>query len=149
LCSVPEKGTREDLIVQYSSSVSQFSSPICKMLFKYYLVVLGWIIGNHFVSANSIQLLNAPRALPPDNLHFLPRPRSSTPIARRGTVFKNSTTLDKSWSGAVLFSLYASTPSILHSAQSLTCLIQQSGQNYYKRNNTLCWSGNCLYNLLY
>lgn len=81
------------------------------MLFKQLASILSLILSISFAAGsvvtlnNDLQLHSAPRAFPVDTSRSLPRAHSLTPLLKRGTVFKNSTTLDKSWNGAVLFSL--------------------------------------------
>ncbi|CZR52289.1 uncharacterized protein PAC_02166 [Phialocephala subalpina] len=72
------------------------------MYSKYYMFVLSWIIGTSFVTASLVSLSNAPQSR---NSAF--RRALSSPSLKRDIVYKNSTTLDKSWNGAELISFKA------------------------------------------
>jgi hypothetical protein len=65
------------------------------------MFVLSWIIGTNFVAAGLVSLSN-----PPQSRNSAFRRALSSPSFKRDTVYKNSTTLDKSWNGAELLGLY-------------------------------------------
>lgn len=79
------------------------------MLASYFILALSWAIGLNFVSAelaplnSDLEIRNAPGTSSMHTLLALRRALSASAL-KRDTVFKNSTSLDKSWDGAVLFS---------------------------------------------
>jgi hypothetical protein len=80
------------------------------MLASQLLFALSWVSVLSLVAAgiaplnNNFELRNAPGTSSSDTLRALRRSLSSAAIVKRDTVFKNSTSLDSSWDGAVLFS---------------------------------------------
>ncbi|KAF8858413.1 hypothetical protein BDZ45DRAFT_674010 [Acephala macrosclerotiorum] len=69
---------------------------------KFCTFVLSWIIGISFVSAGIAPLSDVPQ-----HRDTAFRRSLSSPSLKRDTVYKNSTTLDKSWNGAELLSFKA------------------------------------------
>ena len=80
------------------------------MLVSYFMFALSWATGLSFVAAglaplnSNLQIRNAPGTSSSDTLWALRRTLSSAATLKRDTVFKNSTSLDTSWDGTVLFS---------------------------------------------
>jgi hypothetical protein len=80
------------------------------MLVSYFTLALNWAMALSFVAAglaplnSNLQIRNAPGISVSDTLWALRRALSSATNLKRDTVFKNSTSLDTSWNGAVLFS---------------------------------------------
>lgn len=80
------------------------------MLFSHFIIALSWGMGLSFVAGGlaplnrNLQIRNAPGTSSSDTLLTLRRALSSAATVKRDTVFKNSTSLDTSWNGAVLFS---------------------------------------------
>jgi hypothetical protein len=80
------------------------------MFESYFLFALGWAVSFGSVAAgvaplnSGVQIRNAPPVAPPsETLWALRRALSSAALLKRDTTFENSTSLDKSWDGAVLF----------------------------------------------
>lgn len=75
----------------------------------YYLFALCWAICLSAVAAgvaplnNNLQIRNAPATSSSETLWALRRALASSEVANSGTVIDKSTSLDKSWDGAVLF----------------------------------------------
>jgi len=80
------------------------------MLVPHLLFILSWAIVPSFAAAglpplnNNLQLRNAPGTSSSDTLRALRRRLSLATTQKRDTAFKNSTSLDTSWNGVVLFS---------------------------------------------
>lgn len=78
------------------------------MLVSHFMFALGWAMGPGLVAAglaplnSNIQIRNAPGTSSSDTLWAL-RQSLSAAVQKRDTVFKNGTSIDKSWDGAVLF----------------------------------------------
>jgi hypothetical protein len=85
------------------------------MDFPHILFALGWVALLNFVAAgvtpanSNLHIRNGAGASSSDTLYALRRSLSSEAI-KRDTVFKNSTSIDTSWNGVTLFSMYVILP---------------------------------------
>jgi hypothetical protein len=101
------------------------------MQYFHFLCALSWA-GLGFVFADvaplntNFQIRNAAGTSSDDTLYALRRSLSSA-AAKRDTVFKNSTSLNKSWDGVTLFSLYVhdDLSSVLELSMSNPALVTQ------------------------
>lgn len=81
------------------------------MHFPHFLLALSWAGSLGFVAAgiaplnSNFQLRNAAGTSSLDTLSALRRSLTSA-VTKRNTVFKNSTSLNTSWDGVTLFSMY-------------------------------------------
>lgn len=79
------------------------------MFKSYFLFALCWAICLSFVDAgvaplnSNLQIRNAPATSSSETLWAIRRALSSAAAVKNDTTFKNSTSLDKNWDGAVLF----------------------------------------------
>lgn len=82
------------------------------MLASHLILALTWAIGLELVAASlvplnsNLQIRNAPGMSSSETVLAIRRAISSVAIMKRETVFKNSSTISKSWDSAVLFSKY-------------------------------------------
>lgn len=74
------------------------------MLLNLCLLILSYVTAGLALSNSNLQLRNSPRALAKHNVRQV---SSAITNSKRDITLKNSTTLDTSWNGATLFSMYA------------------------------------------
>lgn len=90
----------------------QFRKLINNMLPRSICYALVWVSGLWCVDAGvsptdvSLVARNAPNMTSADTLRAIGRALTRASLSKRGELFKNSTTVEKSWSNATLLSLY-------------------------------------------
>ena len=130
------------------------------MFVFYFMTALALATGFSNVAADlaplnsNLQVRNAPGASSTDTLKLLHRSLSVAALKRdTDTVFKNSTSLDTSWDGTVLFSVSGYVHTVVETDSKpmyrTFLMFPQRNRKCAWQYNSLRWRRDCLYNMLH